>query len=182
MTTAARGPRDLIGDVQRFGLFSADTVVHRYTGLVDRVLTGNRAVPSGPPRQATEALLGLLESAAALLGVIGGADAGTETLVLPPALPGGTAELSLWVHNGTPSVVPAVSVRGTDLVSAEGRTIPAAAVSLTPDHADLAASGAQEVRLAVRVPEGQPPDRYLGLLLLSASPTRPMVLHLEVRG
>ena len=182
MTTTARGPRDLIGDVQRFGLFSADAVVHRYTALVERVLSGSRAAPTGPPQQATGALLGLLDTAAALLGATGTPEARTETLVLPPTPAGGAAELALWVHNGTPSVVPAVSIRATDLLSAGGRTIPAAAVSLTPDSADLAASGALEVRLAIRVPGGQPPDHYLGLLLVSASPTRPMVLRLEVRG
>jgi hypothetical protein len=177
-------------DVRRFGLLSAGTVVDRYTALVDRFLTGGfpeppvgpgSHAPSDAARRGMEALLRLLDSAAALVGAGSGPGATTETLALLPTPPGGTAELTLWVHNGMSSAVPGVVVRVTDLVSATGRTVPAAAVSLTPDRADLPAAGAQEVRLAVRVPPDQAPAHYLGLVLASASPTQPMLLRLEVR-
>ena len=53
-------------------------------------------------------------------------------------------------------------------------------MSLTPDRVDLPASGAQELRLVVRVPPDQEPDHYLGLVLASAAPAQPMVVRLEV--
>lgn len=188
MTATARGSRDLVGDVRRFGLFSAATVVDRYSVLVDRVLATAPPRPDGhaptapadTAAQVAEAALRLLDSAAALLGGGTGRGDPTETLVLPPTAPGGTAGTALWVHNATPSAVPAVGLRVTALTSASGDTVPAGTVSLVPDRVDVAPGGAREVGLSVLVPVGQTPGHYHGLVLSSAAPDRPLLLRLEV--
>jgi hypothetical protein len=187
VTATARESRDLVGDVRRFGLFSAASVVDRYAVLVDRVLAAAPPVPRPQgagaddlPGQLAETALRLLDSATALLAPGAPTASSTEPLVLPSTAPGGTAGTALWVHNATPSAVPAVRLRMTELLSAAGRTVPAAAVSLVPDRVDLPAEGAREVRLTVRVPPDQPPGLYHGLVLASASPDRPLVLRLEV--
>ena len=193
MTATAGASGDLVDVVQRFGLFSAATVVDRYSVLVDRLLAAAPPAPHPDGRPPFDpvlelaapvgaAALRLLDSAAALLGAGTAPGSATETLVLPPTAPGGTAEAAVWVHNATPSGVPAVDLRITELVSAGGLTVPAPAVSLAPDRVDIPAAGAREVRLAVRVPAGQAPGHYHGLVLTPASPTRPLVLRLDVRG
>jgi hypothetical protein len=193
VTATARGSRDLAGDVQRFGLFSAATVVDRYAVLVDRVLAAAPPTPHPDERAPTDPVLQaaapvlvvalrLLESVAALVGAGTPPGVATETLVLPPTAPGGSARTRLWVHNATRSEAPAVDLRVTELVSASGRTLPAPAVSLAPDRLDIPAGSAREVWLAVRVPAGQAPDHYHGLVMTPASPERPLMLRLEVRG
>ena len=45
--TAGAGARDLVGEVQRFGLFSAAAVVDRYAALVDRAIARDGWAPAG---------------------------------------------------------------------------------------------------------------------------------------
>ncbi len=184
---AAPESRDLVGDVQRFGLFSAATVVARYAEIVDRAIAGDPVAPGWPepPKetapQVTAAVVRLLESVAALLGPGAGPGTPAEPLVLPPVGPGRTAEGSLWVHNTTPSPAAHVELRVTALVSSDGHDIAADVVSLAPDRVDVLPAGtSREVRLRVRVPAAQPAARYHGLVLNSAAPADALAVLLDV--
>lgn len=184
----APGTWDLVGVVQRFGLFSAATVVDRYVEIVDRTITRDPLAPPSDDRgsgrlvdravQMADAFVRLLDTSAAQLDARGPT---TETLVLPETPAGLSAEASLWVHNTTPSPSPTVVLHVSGLVSPTGHTIPADAVSLRPQRIDPVAAGtSREVRLRVRVPVDQPAALYHGLVVSSASPTEPMTLRLAV--
>jgi hypothetical protein len=87
----------------------------------------------------------------------------------------------VWVHNTTATAVP-VDLGATTLAAAGGRALPAEAVSVDPARLDrLPAQSSAEVRIRVRVPEGQAPGRYQGLVLTSAAPD-PVLLRVDVRG
>lgn len=188
-TEAVEGARDLVGDVQRFGLFSAATVVDRYVALVERAITFDPVAP--PPAdgsrlgdtavRAVEACLRLLDGAAGLTGDGGAQDPATGAVVLPPARPGQGSAASLWVHNTTTSPSPAVELHATSLVSADGRSIGVDRVSFSPAGLGrVPGRSSIEVRVRVRVPPGQPAGHYQGLLVTSAAPSGPMTLRLEV--
>jgi hypothetical protein len=69
----------------------------------------------------------------------------------------------------------------TSLLSSKGVSIPAASVSFSPERLDVVDAGtAQEVRLRVDVPADQPAGHYHGLVLISAAPSEPIALHLDV--
>jgi hypothetical protein len=182
----ARSGRDLIGVVQRFGLFSAASVVDRYAEIVDRAVARDLV-----PMQAGGELAGrlgqawleLLDVATAQLRDDAPRHPPKETLVLPPAGPGLDSEVSLWLHNTTSSPALAVELHGTALLSATGRSIPSDAVSLLPDWLDSVPAGtSREVRLRVRVPAGQAAATYHGMVVTTAAPAEPMALSLEVHG
>jgi hypothetical protein len=179
------GGRDLVGVVQRFGLFSAASVVGRYAEIVDRAVTrdlGAAQAGGDLAGRLNQAWLRLLDVATDQLRVDAPRHASTGTLVLPPAGPGELSEISLWIHNTTSSPAPAVELHGTALLSATGAGIPADAVSLVPDRIDSVAAGtSREVRLRVRVPAGQAAATYHGLVVTTAAPADPMALSLEVR-
>jgi hypothetical protein len=183
----AAGGRDLVGVVQRFGLFSAASVVDRYADIVDRAIARDLAPATARPRtdlpgQLGRAWLRLLDVATDQLRDAP-RSAPPDALVLPPTRPGLTSEASLWIHNTTSSPAPAVELRGTALLSATGRSIPAESVSLVPDRLDLVPAGtSREVRLRVRVATGQDPGTYHGMVMTTAAPAEPMALILEVRG
>jgi len=108
---------------------------------------------------------------------------GTETLALPRARPGAEAEASVWVHNRTSSVVATVELRATVLISAEEHTIPGEAVAFHPQGAVvLEPCTVREVSVRVRVPKGQPPGLYHGLLTGSGAPDGAVTLRLAVEG
>ena len=190
------GAPDLVGLVQSFGLHSAAAVVDRYAEIVDRVLSRDALTPPpvGPDDGAdgrlvdgavrvAEAWARLLDTTTTL--VLDGAprDATIESVVLPPAAPGRTTEASLWLHNTTSSSVPGLALRGTGLSASSGRGIPADAVALVPDRFGVLAAGTSaEVRLRVLVPVGQPPGRYHGLVMISAIPSEPVALRLDVHA
>jgi hypothetical protein len=180
--------RELVGVVQRFGLFSAASVVDRYAEIVDRAIARDLAPPPGQPRadvagRLTQAWLRLLDVATAQLGDGGVRPPPPETLVLPPAAPGLGTGASLWLHNTTSSPAPAIEFHATALLSTTGRTIPSDAVSLVPGRLDLVPAGtSREVRVRVRVPAGQPAATYHGMVVTTAAPTEPMAVTLEVRG
>lgn len=188
-TEAVEGARDLVGDVQRFGLFSAATVVDRYVALVEHAITRD-AVPPPPSDggrlgdtavRAVEACLRLLEGAAGLIGDGTAQDPATGSVVLPPARPGQESAASLWVHNTTPSPSPPVELHATGLVSADGRSIGVERVSFWPAGLGRVPGGSScEVRVRVHVPPGQPAGHYQGLLVTSAAPSGSMTLRLEV--
>jgi hypothetical protein len=180
----ASGARELIGVVQRFGLFSAASVVDRYAEIVDRAVARD-LVPMQTGGDLAgrlgQAWLRLLDEATARLreDVPGGPP--MEALILPAARPGSSSEVSMWIHNTTSSPVLAVELHGTALLSAGGRSIPAAAVTLVPDRVDSVPAGtSREVRLRVRVPAAQAAATYHGMVVSTAAPAGPMTVRLEV--
>lgn len=195
---ASQRARHLVGDVQRFGLLSAATIVERYIATVDRALANHPLTGPGTFDQqdagwlvdgatrVADAGTRVLDAVARLIanGTGEATPAGAEDrLVLPSAQPGTHSEVSLWIHNPTPSPVSQVDLHATALASPTGLTIPAGAVTLSPPRVEvLAASGRQEVRLRVDVPADQPAGHYHGLVLSSAAPSDPLALRLEVQA
>lgn len=188
--------RHLIGDVQRFGLLSAATVVERYIETVDRALAGHSLAPGSPDQpddgwlvdgaaRVSQAGSHVLDAIATAIANGGGQGVGTtdpERLVLPATQPGSSSEVSLWIHHPTPAPVTGLGLHVTALTSATGTTIPSGAVSWTPLGVELlAASSRQEVRLRVDVPEELPEGLYHGLVLSALAPSEPLALCLEVR-
>ena len=187
------GARDLVGEVRRFGLYSAATVVDRYVEIVDRAISrdGLAPAPAGedagagwpadPAAQVASAWLRVLDATSALLRTEAPRETATATLVLPAVGPGQASEVSFWIHNTTSSPAPDVALHVTPLMSSNGRALAAESVSLVPQRLGLLAAGtSQEVRLRVLLPAGQPPACYLGMVLTSAAPSEPMVVRLEV--
>ena len=184
--------RHLVGDVQRFGLLSAVTVVDRYLEVVDRAMAQGRPTISPvlsderdvgrlaeSAARMSEAWLRLLDATAALIPAA--APPGRDILVLPAARAGGTSEASLWVHNPTDSPVADVGLHVTSLVAANGLGLPARAVSFTPSGLTLVEPGtSREVRVRVEVPPDQSAGQYHALLLSSAAPYEPVALSLVV--
>jgi hypothetical protein len=189
----AVGARHIVGEVQRFGLLSAASVVERYVEIVNRERAGD------PLRSAREALAsttewsgdGLARMLEAGLQALDGAarlvssasSRGTETLVLPPTEQGRDTEASLWIHNSTSSLVASVELHATLLVSPEESSISGRAVTFLPGEAVVVEPGtSHEVLVRVRVPEGQPVGLYHGLLVGSGAPDGAISLLLEVQA
>jgi hypothetical protein len=191
------GAQHLIGDVQRFGLLSAAAVVDRYAELIDRA-TRDDSFRSPPPPAAergtgwmvdsaariADTYLSLVDTIAELIPNRAMADTAVpnmERISLPPTRSGFDSETSLWVHNSTSSSAAAIDLHMTNLISSNGVSIPAAAVSFSPERLDVVDPGtAREVRLRVEVPADQPAGHYHGLVLTSAAPSEPIALHLDV--
>ncbi len=193
-----RRVRHLVGDVQRFGLFSAATVVDRYTAMVDRAIVDDR-IASAPSSwdgldpgslvdraaRLAEAYLRFLETTAVIASRTGrgGARPEMETIVLPPARPAGSSETSLWVHNPTLAASTGIEIAATGLISSEGVTIPAQAVWISPQMVDhLGPSTTRKLRLRVDVPRDKPAGLYFGLVLISEAPDDAISLLLKVEG
>lgn len=189
----AFGARHIVGEVQRFGLLSAASVVERYVEIVNRERGGD------PLRSAREALAstsewsgdGLARMLEAGLQALDGAarlvssasSRGTETLVLPPTEPGRDTRAPLWVHNRTSSLVASVELQATLLVSPDESSISGRAVTFVPGEAVVVEPGAShEVLVRVNVPEGQPAGLYHGLLVGSGAPDGAISLLVEVRA
>jgi len=189
------GARDLVGEVRRFGLYSAATVVDRYVEIVDRAISrdglappparedAGAAWPADSAVQVATAWLRVLDATSALLRSEAPREPAATTLVLPAGVPGRVSEVSFWIHNTTSSPAPDVVLHATALMSSTGDAVPARAVTLVPGRLDLLPAGtSREIRLRVLVPPGQPAACYLGMLLTSAAPAEPMVVRLEVAG
>ena len=189
----ALGARHIVGEVQRFGLLSAASVVERYVEIIGRERAGD------PFRSAREVLStttawsgdGLARMVEAGLQALDGAarlasnatSRGTETLVLPRTEPGLDSEASLWIHNRTSALVASVELHATLLVSPEESSISGTAVTFVPGEAVLVEPGAsQEVVVRVSVPEGQPVGLYHGLVVGSGAPDGAISLLLEVQA
>jgi hypothetical protein len=191
----AAGARDLAGEVQRFGLYSAATVVDRYVEIVDRAISRDGLAPTparegaipgwpaDPTVQVAAAWLRLLDTSSALLRSGLPRDPTAATLVLPTVGPGRVSEVSFWIHNTTASPASDVELHATGLMSSSGEALGPETVSLLPARLDLLpARTSREVGLRVVVPAGQSSACYLGMLLTSAAPAEPMVVRLEVAG
>ena len=181
----------IIGEVQRFGLLSAAAVVDRYVEIVNREkvrhpladvpgrLAGGTEGAGGGAAAMLRAGLHALDAAAGLVSDAVAPE--TETLVLPQARPGADAEASVWVHNRTSSVVAAVELRATVLISDTENTMPGDTVTFHPEGAVVVEPGTcREVGVRVSVPEGQPPGHYRGLLTGSGAPDGAVTLRLGV--
>jgi len=192
----------LVEDVRRFGLLSADTVVDRYVRLVDRAIDGETAAlrppegvlggPEGPDGPDTGGLtegtarlatawLHLLEATASLADRAAGTATPVARLELPPTGPGLAAQGAIWVHNTTASPAP-VELAVTTLAGPDGLVVPADAVSFAPVWVNpVPAWASTEIRVCVRVPDGQGPGCYQGLILTPAA-EQPVMLRLHVRA
>jgi hypothetical protein len=197
-----RPGRFLTEEAQRFGLASANRVVDRYLRLVQREIDGDPVVArpaerfygdaeqrdgpdiDGLTERITEmatAWLHMLEATASLTDGAAAGAAPMATLELPPTGPGLAAQEAIWVHNTTASPVP-VALAVTSLAGPAGLVIPADAVSFAPVPMDAVPAGASaEVGVRVRVPDGQGPGRYRGLIVASAA-DQPMLVRLDVRA
>jgi hypothetical protein len=189
----ARGARHIIGEVQRFGLLSAASVVDRYVEIINReslgdplrhargALGGISEGSVGAAARMLEAGLQALDASARLIS--DAVAAGSHPLVLPPTEPGLASEASVWIHNCTSSLVASVQLHATILVSTEESSIPRDAVRFRPDEAVRVEPGTcQEVTVRVSVPEGQPLGLYHGLLVGSGAPDGAITLRLAVEG
>ncbi len=189
--------RDLVADVQLFGLFSAAAVVERYAGMVDRATSNDRldvlpSMPDEPPpplelgraARLTDAYLRFLATTTELVESRTERKPGApviERALFPAVRPAGSSATSVWVHNLTTQSSGGLHVEVTDLASLGGVVIPAATVSVSPAKIDrIGPSTSREVRLRVDVGEGQPSGHYHGLVLISTAPDEPVALQLEV--
>ena len=189
----AAAARHLIGEVQRFGILSASSVVDRYVEII------NRQSLDGPRRRAPEALVGFTQGSGAgaarileaglraldgAAGVLSDAVADrSETLVLPPTEPGLDSEASVWIHNRTTSLVASVALHPTMLICDEEFSIPGDAVTFHPEGLVVVEAGTcREVTVRISVPKGQPDGSYHGLLVGSGAPDGAITLRLTVRG
>jgi hypothetical protein len=199
---AERPGRSLVEDVRRFGLLSADTVVDRYVRLVDRAIDGETAaagplaeilggpegldgpdtggLAEGTARLAT-AWLHLLEATASLADRAAATATPVARLELPPTGPGLAVQGTIWVHNTTASTAP-VELAVTTLAGPAGLIVPADAVSFAPVRVDpVPARVSTEIRVRVRVPDGQGPGCYQGLILTAAA-EQPVLIRLYVHA
>lgn len=198
-----RPGRSPVDDVRRFGLLSADTVVDRYVRLVAQAIDGETLAGPRPPegilgglegrdgpdtdglaegtaRLAT-AWLHLLEATASLADRAAGTATPVGRLELPTTGPGLAAQGAIWVHNTTASPAP-VELAVTTLAGPAGLVVPADAVSFAPVRVDpVPARASAEIRVRVRVPNGQGPGLYQGLILTPAA-EQPLLLRLDVRA
>ena len=190
------GVKHLIRDVQRFGLFSAATVVDRYTAMVDRAIVADRI--ASPPSSLDgldpgslvdraarlgQAYLRLLDTTAVIASRVGRGEPRQEmeTLVLPPAGPAGSSETSMWIHNPTSAASTGLEVAATGLISTNRATIPAEVVRISPRRLDrLDPSTSREIRLRIHVPSDQPAGLYFGVVLISEVPGDAVSLLLKV--
>jgi hypothetical protein len=185
--------RHLVGDVQRFGLFSAASVVDRYNAMVDRAMAddGVASVPSSVDPGAlvdraarlAEAYLRLRDTTAVIASRAGRGQARPEmeTIILPPAQPASSSETSLWLHNPTSAASTDIEISVTGFISPKGATIPAPVVRTSPRRIDrLDPSTSREIRLRVDIPPDQPAGLYFGLALISDRPDDAISLLLKV--
>lgn len=179
---ARHGAAHLVGDVQRFGLLSAATVVDRYTRLVERATSEAREAAGQPDPsdlgRLTDLATRVVDTGLRLADL---AEPRPARVVLPPARPGETSEVALWVHNEGSAAAADVSLHLTSLVCGHGASLPATAAGLSPDRVPVVPAGSpREVRLRVVVPVGQAPGEYHGVLLTSAAPEEPTAVTLTV--
>jgi hypothetical protein len=187
--------RRLAGDVQRFGLLSAATVVDRYVDAVDRTMRGTpSARPPGRPDTRAGADAELAASVAGLAQAYADAVAGAARVVTPStrpddgsgvslgaARPGGSAQTSLWLHNPTGGALVGALASTSTLLAAGGAVLDAAAMTLDPAVLPpVPPGGTAELRVRVQVPLGQAPGTYHGLVLVSAAPEQPLPIRVQV--
>jgi hypothetical protein len=189
------GRGGLIGEVRRFGLLSAATVVDRYNAMVELAVSAEtvaveplppegldpQALIDGAARMAA-AYLRFIETTAGLVATRqGGSTRPLESVVLPAAPPGGGAMGSLWAHNPTTAPAVGLEIEVTGVMSPEGAVIPAQGVSVSPHIIDrLDPMTSHEIRVRVGIPADQTPGWYFGLVRIGGDPGSPITIQLEV--
>lgn len=174
--------RQLIGDVQRFGLISAATVVDRYARLADEDQAGPVADLDGTVARLAQVYVSFLRTAADMVASLPPAPpGGGERILFPSGHPGATVEAELWLHNPTPLAIAEVHMTASDLVGSQGAFLPGSAISLSPSVISrLDAGASQRLSIRVEVPDGQPAGYYHGLVVASEVPEEPVAVRLQV--
>jgi hypothetical protein len=151
-----------VGQVQVFGLASAAAVAERYVGTVDRHVGRRDTSGKGATVPVTRAV-------------------SAEILHLPPAPRGSKTTTCLWVHNPT-AVSVTLTMHLSNMVSAQGDTIPTRALAVDPAVTTVEPGGAAQVWLSVAVPNAMPPGHYHGIVTSTATPRQSLPIHLEVQA
>ena len=191
MTARARGG-GIVGDVQRFGLFSAAAVVDRYTAIAEKLIGTDPLAPVVPDSAIDDGLLvdtaarladGYLRALTVLADAAREADPASgpvEQVVLPPGHAGQGTSATLWLHNPSPLPLEDLSIAVGGFVSPGGGALPAGSVSLAGIPASVAANDRAEVTLRLRIPADQRPGSYHGVAVVGPGQHAPLVLSLDV--
>jgi hypothetical protein len=188
-----------LANVQDFGRQAAEE-------LADRLLT--RAGEHGDAAQseadldrltrrfqaeaarAGEVLVNLIDLFATLVGALGARPPGRPergpggaSVMLEAVAAGTEASAVFWIHNTSPSAIPAVRPHCTPLRSHLGHELAAGAVRFDPEVLDpLPARSSCGVELRCRVPPGATPGGYASLILVSNLPELFLPLRVTVKG
>jgi len=167
----------LARDVQMYGALSAASVVARYAAKVEQAMASVVDEGWGPEAVASMVMF-VRRSMQPLLDT----GARPERVELPPVSAGETAVGALWLHNTAPVAAQGgVRLAVSDLVAAGGETIPASAISVSPQELESLPSRARrDIRLVVIVPVGQPAGWYHGWVFLESAPEAPVMVTLSV--
>ena len=104
-------------------------------------------------------------------------------LKLPPVLAGHRASSTLWVHNTTSSASPALRLRATDLVSANGATIGADGFEFDPAEVDIAPPNSSvAIAVTLTIDPAAVPGRYRGYVFVTDLPDEFMTVEVDVVG
>lgn len=190
--------RRLVDDVQRLGLSSASAVADRFAALVRGVVTGDGdgsgdgVTQSGGEIPGLAAMIdgwrsimsGMVDMARGLANDSTSAappGGSIQHLELPNVAAGERVRATAHLHNTKRTPVAGITLRVSDLVATGGEVIPAAALSITPDHiAEAPAGSSHAVDISVTVSIDQPTGLYHGLLMMSEPPDGVLVLRLDV--
>jgi len=112
-----------------------------------------------------------------------GAGDASSHLTMPPVLPGHRASSTLWIHNTTSSMSPALRIHASDLVSHSGDVIKSNAFEFDPAEIDIAPPDSSlAVAVSLAVDAGVAPGRYRGHVFVTNLPTEYMTIEVEVVG
>jgi hypothetical protein len=140
--------------------------------------------------RAGEVLVNLIELSATLVSALGARPPGRPergpggaSVLLEAVAPGTEATAVFWIHNTSPSVIPAVRPHCTPLRSHLGHELAASAVRFDPEVLDpLPARSSCGVELRCRVPPGTTSGGYASLILVSNLPELSLPLRVTVKG
>ncbi|HEX2375682.1 MAG TPA: hypothetical protein VHO93_17015 [Actinomycetota bacterium] len=108
---------------------------------------------------------------------------GGASVMLEGVAPGTEATAVFWIHNTSPSAIPAVRPHCTPLRSHLGHELATGAVRFDPEVFDpLPARSSCGVELRCRVPPGATPGGYASLILVSNLPELFLPLRVTVKG
>jgi hypothetical protein len=139
--------------------------------------------------RAGEVLVNLIELFATLVSALGAPpprrpEPGPGASVMLEAVaPGTEATAVFWIHNTSPSAIPAVRPHCTPLRSHLGHELAASTVQFEPEVLDpLPARSSCGVELRCRVPPGATSGGYASLILVSNLPELFLPLRVTVKG
>jgi hypothetical protein len=140
--------------------------------------------------RAGEVLVNLIDLFATLAGALGARPPGRPergpagaSVMLEAVAAGTEATAVFWIHNTSPSAIPAVRPHCTQLRSHLGHELAAGAVRFDPEVLDpLPARSSCGVELRCRVPPDATPGGYASLILVSNLPELFLPLRVTVKG